>query len=338
MADLMRRAARSRLAPALLILAGGLLAGLAFWPGTVRPEFPYRRTEQAVSSEEISKTLGFPLDPAISVKRVAYFLPNQTQPIADALALTSAGSNSPLTWENHLTEPVLSADASLDDLGQVLKAINSHVADEDIVLAWWDLSRIIRLIGKKNAPLDDAQGRGLIIPKAWEESRDAVKQAEADFWKGEVCGATCAQEFSDFTIALLKPENDGANDLERLARGRKAFVAVRLSDVWRLASERPDLLSLAYKDFPGSAQSHGVMKQVREWLKEAGQDYPYAVEPIGSAVRIHYLPKPEQQNLLIAKLLPFTTTNPLGLSRFQLVFQYREYWVYRLVAAEAPAS
>jgi hydroxylamine oxidation protein HaoB len=43
--------------------------------------------------------------------------------------------------------------------------------------------------------------------------------------------------------------------------------------------------------------------------------------------------------LLIAKLLPFTTTNQLGLNRFRLVFQHRGYWIYRLVpAAEASAS
>jgi hydroxylamine oxidation protein HaoB len=333
-----RRSLQSRLTPAILMIAGGLIAATAFWSARATSELPYRRTEQAVSREDIANGLGMPIDPAISIRRVSYLLPDQAQPLATSLALSGPSGNVSLTWENHVAERVLSGDATLDETSRLLKAIHSHVADDDVVFAWWDLSRKIRLITRKDAPLDDRHGRGLLVPEAWEQSREAVKREEARFWKEDVADRA-EQDFSSFFDSLLKSETDGANDLEQLARGRRAFVVVRLSDLWRLASDRPDLLSIAYRDFPGSAQSHGVMKQVREWLRESGLDYPYAVEPIGSAVRIHYLPKAEQQNLLIAKLLPFTTTNPLGLSRFRLVFQHRGYWIYRLVpAAEASAS
>lgn len=333
-----RRLVHSKLAPAVLIIAGGLLAGLAFWSADASVDFPYRRSEQTVSQEEVSKTLGLPIDPSFSVKRVSYFLPDRAAPIASALALSTEAGNTALTWENHIAEPVLSGDASLDETSRVLNAIRAHVGDDGIVLAWWDFSRKVRLIAKKQAPLDDAEGRGLLIPAAWESQKDAVRRAEAQFWKGQV-SESAARDFSAFAGALLKPETEGANELERLAGDRKAFVVLRLSDIWRLASEQPEAFSVASKDFPGSAQSHGVIRQVRDWMREAKQEYPYAVEPIGTAVRIHYLPKPDQQNLLIAKLLPFTTTNPLGLNRFRLVFQHRGYWIYRLVpAAEASAS
>ncbi len=39
---------------------------------------------------------------------------------------------------------------------------------------------------------------------------------------------------------------------------------------------------------------------------------------------MHYLPRKSNSDLLLTRLLPFSTSNPLGLGRLRLVYQYRD--------------
>src|SRR5690606_16681412 len=103
------------------------------------------------------------------------------------------------------------------------------------------------------------------------------------------------------------------------------YVAVHLSDIWKLAMERPDDLSISSKDFPGSA-THGVMRTASQWLRDQKLDGSYAVEPVGNAVRVHYLTKSADAERLIAKMLPFTSSNPTQLTHLKLVYQHRGFW------------
>ena len=70
-------------------------------------------------------------------------------------------------------------------------------------------------------------------------------------------------------------------------------------------------------------------------MTEQKLDASFAVEPVGNAIRIHFLPKASDADLLITKLLPFTTSNPLHLKNFKLVYQHRGFWIYQLTADAA---
>ncbi|MEQ1672405.1 MAG: hydroxylamine oxidation protein HaoB, partial [Hyphomicrobium sp.] len=136
--------------------------------------------------------------------------------------------------------------------------------------------------------------------------------------------------FTNYIDALLLDEDKGADALRVLAPGKDVYVAVHLSDVWKVAAARPDRIEIAYRDFPSAGQSHGVMKATREWISGQKITGGYAIEPIGNAVRLHYFSGSAGSDLLIAKLLPFSTSNPMQLKRLQLVYQHRGFWIYRL--------
>lgn len=237
----------------------------------------------------------------------------------------------PLNWENRVTEPVFFADISLPETAKVLAAIEKHVPNEAVVLAWWDLSRRIRAMAHRDAPLDDPLAQGLLIPSAWKSSETRISEKLRELWGSGVSGKE-GSVFDTFIDALLLDEHSGAEALARLANGKKAYIAVHLSDIWKAAEARPGRISAAWRDFPGTAGSHGVIKAVHQWIEEQKIEGGYAVEPMGNATRLHYFLRKPDSGLLIAQLLPFSTSNPLRPGALQLVYQQGGYWIYALKA------
>jgi hydroxylamine oxidation protein HaoB len=231
----------------------------------------------------------------------------------------------PLVWRNEVREPIFFADRSAADVSKVLAAIREHTPQGAIVLAWWDLSRAIRLASKRDAPLDDSNARGLLVPNAWSNAGELERRR----W-GAGADPDSAASFGQFIDALLSDEKRGAELLAKLAGGKPAYVAVHISDIWKAAAARPESLSIAYKDFPSSGVSHGVIKSATQWMRDNKIDGGFAVEPIDGATRLHYLPRKADAELLVAKLLPFSTSNPMRLERFALVYQHKGWWIYRL--------
>ncbi|MEQ1716905.1 MAG: hydroxylamine oxidation protein HaoB, partial [Hyphomicrobium sp.] len=269
--------------------------------------------------------------PVLPVKKLEWRVAGVREAVAAAFVATDAdGRNVALDWRNNVTEPVFSTDLTMTEVSKVLAAIREHVPADAVVLSWWDLSRKIRLIAQRQAPLDDPQARGLILPAAWNSVSGLVDSSEREFW-GKGVPKADGEKFTSYIDALLLDEAKGADSLRALAPGGKdVYVAVHLSDVWKAAAARPDLIEIAYRDFPAAGQSHGVMKATREWISGQKIEGGYAVEPIGNAVRLHYFAKKVSSELLIAKMLPFSTSNPMRLERLQLVYQHRGFWVYKL--------
>ena len=55
--------------------------------------------------------------------------------------------------------------------------------------------------------------------------------------------------------------------LRELTGGREAYVAVHLSDLYKLGLMRPDRIGVAYKDFPlQGGDVHGLSGMVKRWL------------------------------------------------------------------------
>lgn len=313
-----------RIAGAGLIAVGLALLGWA--GGSALHERPSYALSLSIATEGMRRELAaLKLAPNTGVQSVEVSTPEEHRPITNGLVAQDGEQLTPLLWRNAVTEPIFFADVSSNDLAAVLAAIRDHAPVEAIVLAWWDFSRAIRLAARRDAPLDDPQARGLLIPTAW---KDAYAQERARWGAG--AAKQTEETFTRFIEALTLPEKDGAARLAQLANGRDCFIAVHISDIWKAAAAAPSKLSLAYKDFPSSGVSHGVIKSAKQWMQDNRIDGGFAVEPMGGATRLHYFLRKEDSNALIAKLLPFSTSNPAQLENFDLVYQLKGYWIYKL--------
>ncbi|MFY9626769.1 MAG: hydroxylamine oxidation protein HaoB [Methylocystis sp.] len=312
-----------------LILGGVGILGWALWSSLEPPPLPFDLTVGPATAASLTDFSG--VDPG-ELKKLEIRTPDLKNPIATGVVwLAEGGRPTPLSWRNAVTEPVFFAEIDPADSARVLSAIREHVPADAVILSWWDMSRRIRAIAGRQAPLDDPLARGLLTPAAWSAGAEAITEKRRAFW-GAGVPADQSEGFGKFIDALLMDEAQGATALAELADGKEAFVAVHLADIWKAAAARPDLFAVAYKDFAGGGDAHGVMKAAREWMQENRIEGGFAVEPMGAAMRVHYLPQSADGQRLLALLLPFSTSNPLALQRFELVFQHRGYWIYRLKA------
>ncbi len=311
-----------------LIGAGLVVGGLALlgWAGysTLKPVSHYALTVAPAPDDDAKALAGLGLA-RDALQRVEITSPEERRPIASGLVAKDGARLAPLVWRNEVTEPILFSDISAPDMAKVLTAIREHVPEDAAVLAWWDLSRAIRAAAKRNAPLDDSDASGLLIPPSWTEAREAERAR----W-GAGAPPSSHESFEPFIDALLSDEKRGADILAKLTGGKPAFVAVHISDVWKATAARPERLSIGYKDFPASGVSHGVIKSATQWMRENRIDGAFAAEPTGGALRLHYFTRKGDSDVLVAKLLPFSTSNPAQLERFELVYQLKGWWVYRL--------
>ncbi|MCU7802357.1 MAG: hypothetical protein KZQ92_03565 [Candidatus Thiodiazotropha sp. (ex Lucinoma borealis)] len=61
----------------------------------------------------------------------------------------------------------------------------------------------------------------------------------------------------------------------------------------------------------------------------------YAIQPMKENVlRLNFFTNKDSQNTLLANLLPFTTSDPVHLKELEVVYQHKNYWIYRLNARE----
>lgn len=319
-----------------LAAAGAVIAALALNSALLPDATPYERVAVAADPSSYAELgLADQKQEAAGIRRFEWRTQGVRGPVASALVATDENQRTvALDWQNFVTEPVIYSDLSVKEVGKVLTAIRDNVPENATILSWWDLSRKIRFLAQRQAPLDDPQARGLLVPSAWKRSAGSVLADETAFW-GKGVPQSEQQTFSRYIDALMLEESAGADALRALAPGREAYIAVHLSDIWKAASIRPESISIAYRDFPGAGQSHGVMKAVRQWIGESKIEGAYAVEPVGNAVRIHYLTNKASAGTLLAKLLPFSESNPLQLKEFELVYQHRGFWIYKIKPKES---
>ncbi|MFO1101947.1 MAG: hydroxylamine oxidation protein HaoB [Methylocystis sp.] len=308
-----------------LIVFGFALLGWAIYAG-LNPTVPFETRFAPVSAEAAKEADGFGLR-ADRLQQIEISPKDERRPLADGIiARDDAGRLTPLTWRNEVTEPIFFSDVSADNASKVLAAIREHVPQDAVVLAWWDFSRAIRLIAGRAAPLDDSQARGLLLPAAWST---AAAPERARWGAGAPVGS--AESFTRFIDALLDTDEARASEtLKKLADGKPAYVALRISEVWRLAAAKPQKLSIACKDFAATGVSHGLIKSAQQWLRDQKIEGGFAVEPISGATRLHYFARKSDGDRLIARLLPFSTSLPSPLTRLSLVYQHKGWWIWRV--------
>jgi len=332
--------ASNRILPSLgiVLVAGGLLVfgWLAYlWLSPTPAPYHYKLVEEG-GIDKFGK-LGLDAWPDLSISKQEVVVEGMDQPMAVAY-LARRGNAPPvmLNWENRSGEPVVFVDGKLSELTMLASAIAKHVPKNAAILAWWDTSRQISLLTGYETVFTSHLSQPLIMPSLWRTRSEAIEKYEREFWRAPA-NAEESQKFQRFADALAADPKEGATMLRELTKGREAYVAVHLSDLYKLGLMRPERLSVGYKDFPlQGGDVHGLSGMVKRW--QVDNNYiTYSVHGLSeNLVRAYFLADAKSGNTLLAQMLPFTTTQPLELQAVQLVYQQGGYWVYKIPSAQPP--
>jgi hydroxylamine oxidation protein HaoB len=334
----------NRLLPSLgiLLVTGGVLllawfAWLWFNPGPA----PYRY--QLVEEGGVDKfsKLGLEAWPDLTIAQYDVHAEQIDKPLASGHT-ARRGQTPPvlIAWENHTSELIASVDGKLSELTALATAINKYAAKDALILGWWDTSRQIKLLAERDTLFNSHVGEPLIVPTPWRNRADTIRKYEDEFW-GAKAGDEERRKFQRFTDALLAEPEQGAAILRELAGGREAYIALHVTDLYKLGLMRPDQFDITYKNFPMEGNMHGLIGYLKNWMQE-NNFTTYTLQSISDKmVRGYFLRTDKNSNSLIAQMLPFTNSAPLDLKPVQLIYQQGGYWVYQIPSANpapAPAS
>ena len=296
---------------------------------------------QLIEEGGIDKYAKFGLDawPDLVISKQEVRVEGMDQPLA--LAYLARRGNAPpvmLNWENQSGEPVVFLDGKISEVTALAKAITKYVPKEATILAWWDTSRQIQLLTGNETVFTSYLGKPQITPSIWRAKSEAIEKYEREFWRAPA-SAEESRKFERFADALAADSKEGAAILRELAGGREAYVAVHLSDLYKLGLMRPERLGVAYKDFPlQGGDVHGLSGMVKRWLQD-NHHTTYTLHGLSeNFVRAYFLTDDKSGNTLLAQMLPFTNSKPIELKAVQLVYQFGGYWVYKIPDAQPSSS
>jgi hydroxylamine oxidation protein HaoB len=320
-----------------LLVAGGLFfLGAVGWAFLHPAPPPYSYKLVAEGGPKEFAELGLGDSPDLAIRKYEVRTEALKEPFA-VLHLGQRPSGGPvlLEWRNNTLEPVITLAPSLAETRTLAEKISQHLPAGAPVLAWWDTSRQLRFLAGTEVLFGENLVRPVLIPAAWRGREDAIETTEREFWQAPSSPQTQA-EFDRYVEALLLDETAGVARLKELAGGRETHIVVHLLDAYKLGALRPDRFGIGYKDFPGGGQLHGLAKQVKVWLNERKYE-SYAVAPASGnePARVFFLTDNAHANTLLARMLPFNTSNPFAMEGLQIVYQTGGYWVYRLSAGAA---
>ena len=332
----------NRILPSLgifLVAGGFLVLGWLTYLWLTQGSAPYHY--QLVEEGGVDKfdKLGLEAWPDLGISKQEVLVEGVNKPLAVAY-LARRGKAQPvmLSWENRSDEPVIFVDGKLSELTVLATAIAKHVPKDATILAWWDTSRQIRLLTGYETVFTSHLGEPLIMPSFWRARSGAIKKYEREFWRAPA-SAEESQKFQRFADALAADPKEGAAMLRELTGGREAYVAVHLSDLYKLGLMRPERLDVAYKDFPlKGGDVHGLSGMVKRWQAD-NKHTAYSVHGISeNLVRAYFLSDAKSSNTLLAQMLPLTTSNPLEFQALKLVYQQGGYWVYKVPPTKPSSS
>jgi hydroxylamine oxidation protein HaoB len=323
----------NRLLPSLglLLVAGGLLllgwiAYSALHPGPA----PYRYQLVEEGGADKFAKLGNGAWPDLKIGKYEIRVEGVDQAVA-VTHIARRGGAAPvmLDWENRSDDPVAFVDTRLPELAALAQAIGKHVPKDAVVLAWWDTSRQLRLLSGSETAFAAHLGEPFIAPAPWHGLSGSIRQYEREFW-GAPASADEQGKFQRFADALSGDVATGSAILRELAGGREAYVAVHVSDLYKLGLMHPERLGVAYKDFPVKGDMHGPIGFVKQWMRDKKYT-AYALHELDdNRVRVHFLADAKSGDTLLAQMLPLTTSRPTELQAVQLVYQHGGYWVYKI--------
>jgi hydroxylamine oxidation protein HaoB len=323
----------TKLLPSLgiLLVAGGVLLLAWFaWLWFNPPPAPYRYQLVQEGNAEAFSQLGLEAWPDLAIAQYEIRTEGVDQPLA-LLHTARRGQTPPvmLDWENRTSELLLSTDSKLSELTTLAAAIDKHAPKDALILAWWDTSRQIRLLGARDTLFASRLGEPLIIPAHWQNRSDSIRKYEDSFWNAAPDEKE-QRQFQRFADALLASPEKGAAQLRELAGERPAYLVIHVTDLYKLGLLRPQQFDITYKNFPMEGNMHGLIGHLKNWMQGNGF-HTYTLQSLSDQmVRGYFLRDDQSSQALIAQTLPFTETMPLELTALQLIYQQGGYWVYQI--------
>lgn len=331
----------TKLLPSLgiLLVTGGLLllGWFAYlWFNPAPAPYRYALVEEGDSAK--FESLGLQAWPGLGIAKYEVHVEGVEQPIA--MGYTARRGQTPpilLSWENRSSELVGALDSKLPELTALAGAIDKHAPKDALILAWWDTSRQIKLLTGRDTLFTSHIGEPLIAPAAWQPQSEAIRRYEDQFW-GASAPSEERRNFQRFAEALTAEPARGAALLRELAGAREAYIAVHVSDLYKLGLMHPDRLDMAYKNFPMEGNMHGMIGYLKKWMQENNYETHTMQSLSDNTVRAYFLRDAKSSNTLIAQMLPFTHSMPLDLTVLQLIYQQGGYWVYKIPATPVMAE
>ena len=99
---------------------------------------------------------------------------------------------------------------------------------------------------------------------------EAIGKYEDEFW-GAQAGDEERARFQRFADALLAEPDKGAALLRELAGNREAYIAMHVTDLYKLGLMRPEQFDITYKNFPMEGNMHGLIGYLK--TVDAGQQF-----------------------------------------------------------------
>ena len=331
----------NRILPSLgiFLVAGGFLVSGWFAYLWLKPEpAPYRY--QLVEEGGVGKFTNLGLDawPDLKIGKYEVRVDSVDKPIAMVYRATHGdASHVLLSWENHISEPVGSVDSNLSDLTKVSTELAKHVPKGAVVLAWWDISRQVRLLAGCDTLFTSHLGEPVIAPSQWKGRDDAIKKYEQEFW-GAPAPDEESRKFQRFADALAADSEKGTAILRELAGAREAYVVVHVTDLYKLGLMRPERLDMAFKDFPLTGNVHGLAAQVKAWMHSKEYE-SYTLQSLSERmVRAYFIRDSKNGKTLLSLMLPFMDRTPFELQALQPIYNHGGYWVYKIPSAQPSSS
>lgn len=318
----------------LLAVGGFLLLGWIAYSALNPGPAPYRYQLVEEGGADKFAKLGLEAWPDLMIGRYEIRVEGVDQPVA-VTHVARRGDAAPvmLDWENRSDDPVAFVDTKLPELVTLAKAIGKHAPKDAVVLGWWDTSRQLRLLSGSETVFAAHLGEPFIAPSPWRGRSGPIGKYEREFW-GAPASVEEQRKFQRFADALSGDVEAGTAALRELAGGREAYVAIHVSDLFKLGLMHPDRLGVAYKDFPVKGDMHGPIGFVKSWMRDNNYT-AYALHKISdNQVRAYFLADAASGNTLLAQMLPLTTSKPTELQAVQLVYQHGGYWVYRIPSVQ----
>ena len=268
--------------------------------------------------------------PDLTIKKYELRVESVDKPIAVAYLADKGNRKSILLhWENLISEPVGSMGTDLSELTTIATDITKHVPKEAIIMAWWDTSRQLGLLSERDTLFTSHLGQPLIAPSYWKNRVDVIDEYERRFWSAS--GSPDENRlFQQFVDALSSEPKTGASMLRKLVGSREAYIVVHPADLYKLGLMRPDRIDIAFKDFPLTGNVHGLVGQVKAWMKENGYD-TYSLQSVSEKViRAYFLKESKNGKTLLSQMLPLMNSTPVDFEAMQLVHKHGGYWVYKV--------